>query len=94
MKIAHTRAMINAALAGKLASVATVEDPIFGLHVPATVEGVPTDVLMPRNTWADKVAYDEKAKDLAGRFHENFKQYADQAPPEVRAAGPKAGQQE
>jgi phosphoenolpyruvate carboxykinase (ATP) len=94
MKIAHTRAMINAALAGKLASVATVEDPIFGLHVPAAVEGVPTDVLMPRNTWADKVAYDEKAKDLAGRFHENFKQYADQAPPEVRAAGPKAGRQE
>jgi phosphoenolpyruvate carboxykinase (ATP) len=88
MKIANTRAMITAALNGSLKSVETIEDPVFGLHVPVRVEGVPSEVLTPRNTWADKAAYDEKAHHLAGLFHKNFEQFTDQAAPEVRAAGP------
>jgi phosphoenolpyruvate carboxykinase (ATP) len=89
IKIAYTRAMISAALEGTLASAPTTEDPVFGLHIPMRVNGAPDDILQPRNTWSDKHAYDEKAKDLAGRFHENFKQFADKAADEVRAASPK-----
>jgi len=56
--------------------------------VPTDVPGVPKEVLSPRNTWADKGGYDKQAKDLAGRFRDNFEQYAKQAPKEVGAAGP------
>ncbi len=84
--------MINAALNGKIDHVPTSVDPIFGLFVPERVDGVPEEILLPRNTWADKNAYDEKAKDLAGRFHKNFEQFTEQAAPEVVAAGPRVGQ--
>jgi phosphoenolpyruvate carboxykinase (ATP) len=65
MKLSYTRAMITAALAGKLDKIETVTDPIFGVQVPKEVPGVPSDVLTPRNTWADKNAFDEKAKYLS-----------------------------
>ena len=87
MKIAHTRAMLRAALDGRLAQVETKRDPFFGLHVPVSCPDVPSDVLDPRNTWADKSAYDSTARTLAGRFEENFKQFADAVTPEVREAG-------
>jgi phosphoenolpyruvate carboxykinase (ATP) len=90
MKISYTRGMIAAALNGKLTSAPTTEDPIFGLNVPASVDGVPNEVLTPRETWADKNAYDDKAMELAGRFHHNFEQFEMEAPEEVRRAGPKA----
>ena len=89
MKIAHTRAMINAALEGKLDDVEYREDPIFGLRVPARIEGVPDEVLTPRDTWRNKDAYDEKAYYLAQLFNENFQKYADGTPDEIRAANPK-----
>ena len=88
MKIAYTRAMIREALNGTLSGVPTVADPVFGLHIPASVPGVPADVLSPRNTWADKSAYDAKAGELAGRFKSNFEQFAASVTPAVRAAGP------
>ncbi len=88
MRIAHTRAMVRAALEGKLDTVATQEDPIFGLHVPTDVPGVPGKVLAPRSTWADGAAYDEAARKLARMFRENFEQYADRVPDAVRKAGP------
>jgi phosphoenolpyruvate carboxykinase (ATP) len=88
MKIAYTRAMISAALDGSLDSVPTTADPIFGLHIPRHVPGVPDEVLVPRSTWGDKNAYDEKARHLARLFHKNFEQYAVQAPPGVNEAGP------
>ncbi|HLX13191.1 MAG TPA: phosphoenolpyruvate carboxykinase [Bacteroidota bacterium] len=91
MKIGFTRAMIRAALDGTLEKMPTTEDPNFGLHIPRSVDGVPTDVLFARDTWADKNAYDAKAKELAERFHKNFEQYAAQAPAEVKTAGPKIG---
>jgi len=88
MKIAHTRAMVRAALLGKLDTVATQEDPVFGLHVPTDVPGVPGNVLTPRSTWADGEAYDAAARKLAGMFRENFRKYADRAPVRIRNAGP------
>lgn len=89
MRLDYTRAMINAVLSGELDNVETTEDPIFGLHIPTAVPGVPSEVLNPRNTWSDKAAYDAKATDLAQRFTQNFEKYADRAGAELRAAGPK-----
>ncbi|HLS65460.1 MAG TPA: phosphoenolpyruvate carboxykinase (ATP) [Pseudogracilibacillus sp.] len=87
MELAYTRAMITAALNGELNEVETVRDDIFGLHIPTHVPGVPDEVLVPRNTWKDKAAYDESAKKLAKEFHENFKQF-DHASEDIRQAGP------
>ena len=90
MKIAYTRAMIRAILNGSLAEVETQPDPIFGLNIPTSCPDVPTEVLIPRNTWKDKDAYDAKARDLARRFNENFKKYADGVSESVRAVAPSA----
>jgi phosphoenolpyruvate carboxykinase (ATP) len=88
MKIAHTRALVDAALSGALEHVPTVRDPNFGIAVPTDCPGVPAEVLSPRNTWADPVAYDTQAHTLAGMFAENFREYSDRVGAEVRAAGP------
>lgn len=88
MKIAYTRAMVNAALNGELDNVEYVKDPVFGVLVPATCPNVPAEVLIPKNTWSDPHAYDEQAKKLAGMFVQNFEQFSDQASNEVLAAGP------
>jgi phosphoenolpyruvate carboxykinase (ATP) len=88
IKLAYTRAMVHAALAGQLDGAATYTDPVFGLHVPAQIAGVPDAILRPRETWSNPRAYDDKARDLARRFIENFEKFAD-APKEVAAAGPK-----
>lgn len=89
MKISYTRAMVRAALSGALAGIPTEEDPVFGLHVPKSCPDVPAEVLNPRNTWKDTPAYDAKARELAERFKKNFEQFAAEATPEVRNAGPK-----
>jgi phosphoenolpyruvate carboxykinase (ATP) len=89
MKLSYTRAMITAALNGELDNVETINDAIFDVAIPKEVPGVPTGVLQPRNTWADKAAYDEKAKFLAGLFIENFKKYAAGISEEILAAAPK-----
>lgn len=90
MKLKYTRAMITAALEGKLNSVQYENDPIFGVSIPKECPDVPAEVLNPRNTWADKKAYDEKAKFLAGLFVKNFEKYASGVSEEVLAAAPKA----
>jgi phosphoenolpyruvate carboxykinase (ATP) len=87
IKIAYSRAMVNAALEGKLDKVKYTRDPIFGLDVPAECPGVPAEVLSPRNTWADKAAYDAKARELVALFEKNFEQFVEMVPAEVRAAG-------
>lgn len=89
MKLAHTRAMVSAALAGELNDVETREDAVFGVHVPVHVPGVPDGVLQPRATWDDADAYDAQARKLAGMFRENFDKYADNVSDAVRAAGPR-----
>jgi phosphoenolpyruvate carboxykinase (ATP) len=89
MKIAHTRAMVSAALDGTLADVSMRQDPVFGLHVPSACPGVPAEVLDPRLTWPDPAAYDAKAGELAGYFKKNFEQFASQASPEIIRGGPR-----
>jgi phosphoenolpyruvate carboxykinase (ATP) len=88
MRLAYTRAMVRAALAGTLDDVETRPDPVFGLHIPVSVPDVPSEVLRPRETWKDKDAYDAQAKKLAQMFCDNFEQFADSVPEEVRKAGP------
>lgn len=85
MKIAYTRAMLNAAIDGKLADVGYDTEPFFGLAIPREVPGVPADVLNPRNAWADRDGYDQQAKKLAGLFAENFKKFEGHASPAVLA---------
>lgn len=75
MKLSYTRAMIAAAFSGQLDGVAFETDPVFGLSVPTSCPGVPSEILMPRNTWADKDAYDTKANHLKSLFEENFKKF-------------------
>ena len=72
MSIAHTRALLNAALNGDLDTVDTMRLPILGLRVPVSCPGVPDDVLNPRNTWADPDAYDEAAVHLRDLFRQNY----------------------
>jgi phosphoenolpyruvate carboxykinase (ATP) len=86
MSIAHTRAMIDAALSGALAHVHFEKEPFFGLAIPREVPGVPSDVLNPRNAWERPAAYDAGAKHLAALFAENFKKFEEHASPGVRAA--------
>jgi phosphoenolpyruvate carboxykinase (ATP) len=90
MKISYTRAMIRAILNGSLAQTDTVADPIFGVGIPVSCPDVPNEVLQPRNTWADKDAYDRQARDLARRFNENFKKYEAGVSEAVRGVAPKA----
>jgi phosphoenolpyruvate carboxykinase (ATP) len=89
ISIKYTRAMINAALEGKLDTVDYTTHPIFGLSYPNECPSVPADVLDPKKTWADQAAYDSKAKSLAKMFHDNFKQYDKYVSKEVKKSGPK-----
>jgi phosphoenolpyruvate carboxykinase (ATP) len=89
IKIAYSRAVIRAAMSGALDDVEYETDPFFGLQVPKRCPGVPEGVLQPRETWADKAAYDATAKKLAALFAENFKEFEEEASEELRAAGPR-----
>ena len=86
--IAATRQMVRAVIAGNIDESKTYTDPFFGLQVPLEVPGVPSGILNPRETWADKAAYDDQAAKLADLFRENFKKFEDGVPEGVRKAGP------
>ena len=88
MKLAYTRKMVNAILNGDLDDADTFTEPFFGLAIPRHIEGVPDDILNPRDTWEDKEAYDAQAQKLVGMFIENFKQFEDGVTEEIKAAGP------
>jgi phosphoenolpyruvate carboxykinase (ATP) len=90
MSLRYTRAIIDAIHDGSLDKAPTVKDHVFGVQVPTKCQGVPDEVLIPRNTWADKAAYDAKAKHLAGLFAKNFTKYSDQASEAIRSACPVA----
>ncbi|MEZ4399352.1 MAG: phosphoenolpyruvate carboxykinase (ATP) [Kofleriaceae bacterium] len=89
MKLSFTRAIIDAIHSGALDQASTVEDPVFGVAVPTACPGVPPEILVPKNTWADKAAYDAQAAKVATLFRDNFKKYEAQASDEIRAAGPR-----
>jgi phosphoenolpyruvate carboxykinase (ATP) len=87
ISIAHTRALVHAALDGALERVSMRPDPAFGLLVPEACPGVPCEVLQPRHAWRDQRAYDETAAEVARRFEANFAQFAGTVDEAVRAAG-------
>jgi phosphoenolpyruvate carboxykinase (ATP) len=89
MNIAHTRAMVRAAIDGRLGDVTMRVDPTFGVVVPTSCPDVPASFLDPRSTWADRAAYDRAAERLAGMFATNFLAYADGVEPGIVAAGPR-----
>ena len=93
MKIGYTRSMLNAALRGELDNVETELDEIFGLHIPVSCPNVPSAVLNPSSTWADKNAYNDTAINLAKSFHHNFDKYAEATTEAIRNAGPLAGRE-
>jgi phosphoenolpyruvate carboxykinase (ATP) len=88
MKLPYTRTMVRAALAGELDDATYVRDPVFGFEVPSAVQGVPSELLSPRGTWADPAAYDAQARKLAAMFRENFEQFRAEVPEAVVRAGP------
>ena len=89
MPIKTTRALVDAIHTGSLAGAPTTTDPVFGFEVPTEAPGVPSEILVPRNTWADKAAFDDTARKLAKLFVDNFAQFADGVAREVLEAGPK-----
>ncbi|MDQ3860471.1 MAG: phosphoenolpyruvate carboxykinase (ATP), partial [Actinomycetota bacterium] len=88
--INETRAMVRAAVTGKLDGAETWEHPVFGLHVPKEAPGVSPEVLDPKGTWGDKDDYDHRARELANLFAENFKKFEAEVDEEVKRAGPTA----
>src|SRR5689334_1980617 len=95
MPIKATRALLNAALDGSLNSVEFRIDENFGFQVPVSVPGVDQAILNPRDTWADKAAYDATAAKLVALFNENFARFEGHVDAGVKAAAPRAaGQQQ
>jgi phosphoenolpyruvate carboxykinase (ATP) len=88
IKLANTRAIIDAIHSGSLAKQDTQRDPVFGLDVVTKCPNVPNGILIPRNAWSDKAAYEATAKKLSGLFARNFAAYEAGVSPEVKAAGP------
>jgi phosphoenolpyruvate carboxykinase (ATP) len=88
IKLRYTRTMIAEAINGNLEKANYETDPIFGLHIPLSCENVPDIILNPRNTWADKLAYDERAKTLASEFINNFRNYTSFVSAEILSAAP------
>lgn len=75
IKLAFTRAMVSAAMNGDLDAVAFETEPFFGLSIPKSCPGVPSELLNPRSTWGDPAAYDAAAQALADRFRKNYEKF-------------------
>src|SRR5262249_31906138 len=88
MSLPATRALVNLALAGELDNAPKEADPVFGFLVPTAAEGVDPAILRPRDTWADKAAYDTQARKLAAMFTENFQKCVPFVTSAVRFAPP------
>ncbi len=88
MPIKATRALLDAALSGTLKGQPMRKDPMFGFEVPTSLEGVDPKILNPRETWADKVAYDATARSLVDMFNKNFAKFEAHVDADVKAAAP------
>jgi phosphoenolpyruvate carboxykinase (ATP) len=88
MPIKATRALLDAALSGALKSQPMRTDPLFGFQVPTALPGVDPAILNPRETWADKAAYDTQARALVDMFNKNFEKFAVHVDEDVKAAAP------
>jgi phosphoenolpyruvate carboxykinase (ATP) len=89
MPIKATRALLAAALDGTLANAEMRVDPHFRFRVPVSAPGVDAKILNPRDTWADRAAYDAQAKKLVKMFQENFRKFEAHVGPDVLQAAPK-----
>ena len=89
MKLKYTRSIINAIQNGDFDNVETVIDPEFGMEVPTSCPDVPSEIMIPKNTWADKAAYDATKAKLVNLFQNNFKKFEAGVNTEILAAGPK-----
>jgi phosphoenolpyruvate carboxykinase (ATP) len=90
IKLAYTRAIVDAIHSGALVTAKTQRDPVFGFDVVTGCPNVPAEILIPRDVWADKAAFDATAKKLAGLFNKNFAAYEGGVSAEVKAGGPGA----
>ena len=90
IKLKYTRALITAALDGRLQKESFARDERFGMDFATSCPEVPSEFLTPRAAWADGAAYDAQADMLAGKFRANFTKFAEQTPEAIREAGPKA----
>jgi phosphoenolpyruvate carboxykinase (ATP) len=88
MNLTYTRAMVTAAIKGKIEEVTLKHHKIFNLDMPTSCSGVPDEVLDPRNTWSDKDKYDAAARRLAALFVKNFEKFGNM-PKEIVKAGPR-----
>lgn len=88
IKLSYTRALITAALNGDLDKVEFGTTPYFKLNFPKSCPNVPSEILEPKNAWADKDAFNQTAQSLAASFVKNFEQYASAANAEILAAAP------
>ena len=88
IKLGYTRRMVSAILSDELEAVETEVDARFGLHVPKQIDGIPSQILHPRDTWQDGAAYDRQANTLANMFAKNFEQFESQVDAAVTKAGP------
>ena len=89
ISIRHTRAILSAALEGKLEDVEYRKESVFGFEVPTSCDNVPDDVFDPASSWSSREEYDDKYLQLAARFRDNFKKFEKDCEPEIIAAGPK-----
>lgn len=89
MNLTYTRAMVKAAIEGKLRNVEYTVDSNFNVNIPKEVPGVPSEILNPRNTWANKEEYDKKVEELIAQFHKNFNKF-DGVSEEILKAAPRA----
>jgi phosphoenolpyruvate carboxykinase (ATP) len=89
ISLCYTRAMIRAALNGSLQHVPFEKHPVFGVDMPLQCEGVPAEILNPRNTWSNQAAYDQQADQLAKLFRKNFEKYESGVKADIISAGPR-----
>ena len=89
ISIKYTRALLTAALTGRLDKAKYNMDPVFGFEVPANCPDVPAEILDPAGSWPNRIEYDKKYRQLAARFQENFRKFEDSTPRQILDAGPK-----